>query len=139
MRHPSRATAALASALSLALLAACGRGDDRTSARSDTAAGVLAPLADDSATKDAIDDSLAALAGRADVARENARARGLTAKDGLDSAAARGVAASANDTAIDIPGVPNMQRRPGETTGPGGTIREAQQREARKREPLKRP
>jgi hypothetical protein len=110
MRQSSRASAfALAAALSLT--AACGRGE----AGHDSAAAVT-PVGD-SAVKNAADDTIAAVAGRRDAAGD----MGVTPKQGMDSLAARGAAASANDSARKIPGVPEMRPRPGETSGPGGT------------------
>ena len=109
MRQLSRATAAVASALSLSLLAACGGGD-----RQETDAGevsrdtsVIAPVTNDSARADALSDPLAAVRGRRDVARE----QGITAKHGIDQAAAAGAAAAANDSARNIPGVPELRAR----------------------------
>ena len=109
MRQRSRATAALASALSLTLLVACGGGD-----RQETDAGevsrdssVIRPSTNDSIVEDNFRDTLAAVRGRRDVARE----QGLTAKDGIDQAAAAGAAAAANDSARNIPGVPELRAR----------------------------
>ena len=84
------------------------------SAHSDSA--LLGPAVGDSAVKDAANDSIAAAAGRRDAANDV----GMTPKQGMDSLAARGAAAAANDSAR-VPGVPEMRKRPGETTGPGGT------------------
>jgi hypothetical protein len=116
MRQSPRASAfALAAALSLTV-AACGRGEaghDSTAADSTAA---VTPVGD-SAVKNAADDTIAAVAGRRDAAGD----MGVTPKQGMDSLAARGAAASANDSARKIPGVTEMRPRPGETTGPGGT------------------
>jgi hypothetical protein len=117
MRHLSRATAALTCALSLTLLAACGRDEQTEGGEVSRDSALLGPAVGDSAVKNAADDTIAAVAGRRDVANE----KGMSPKEGMDSAAARGAAAAANDSARDIPGVPNMKVRPGETTGPGGT------------------
>ena len=117
MRHVPRATAALACALSLTLLAACGRGEQTEGGEVSRDSTVLGPAVGDSAVKDAATDSLLMMDGR----RDAAAAQGLTPKDGMDSLAARGAAASANDTARNIPGVSDMRQRPGETSGPGGT------------------
>ena len=122
MRQFPRAAAALTAALSVAAVAACGRGANQSagevapdSTHADTT--TLGPPSGTPAVKEAATDSAAALNGRA----QAAHGAGLTAKQGMDSLAARGAAASANDSARNVPGVPAMRPRPGETTGPGGT------------------
>ena len=117
MRHLSRATAALTCALSLTLLAACGRDEQTEGGEVSRDSALLGPAVGDSAVKNAADDTIAAVAGRRDAAGD----MGVTPKQGMDSLAARGAAASANDSARKIPGVPEMRPRPGETSGPGGT------------------
>src|SRR5689334_8401797 len=122
MRQIPRTAVALSAALSLAAAAACGRGANQSagevahdSASADST--VLGPPSGTPAVKDAANDSIAAAAGRRDAAND----AGMTPKQGMDSLAARGAAVSANDSARNVPGVPAMRTRPGETTGPGGT------------------
>ena len=113
MRHLHRVALGLASALSLTLAAGCGRGENQSAG--DVADSLPGPAVGDPAVRDAAGDSLAALRGR----QEMADSLGITPAQGIDSAAAAGVRASANDTARNIPGVPDMKPRPGATSGPG--------------------
>jgi hypothetical protein len=123
MRHQTHAAAAV---LALCLLAACGRGENQSAGgevgRDTTSADstVLGPPVGTPEVKDAFSDTLAAVKGRQDVARE----KGMTAAEGIDSAAAGGVRAAANDTGVQIPGQTRLrQRNAPNTTGPSGTKR----------------
>ena len=123
MRQIQRAAVVLTVALSVTAATACGRGANQSAGgevgRDTTSADstVLGPPAGTPAVKDAASDSIATAAGRRDAAAD----AGMTPKQGMDSLAARGAASAANDSARSVPGVPEMRKRPGETTGPGGT------------------
>ena len=116
MRQPQRVRG-LAVAATIALTAAaCGRGEHQSAPDSTKADSTqLGPPT--GSFKPAADSAVSA--GTAQI--DSLKQAGATPAQGMDSAAARGAAAAANDSARNVPGVPEMRKRPGETTGPGGT------------------